>query len=316
MSRAKDIGLRLIGLAVGLGISSLVMLATGYDLGGFFSAFVEGLGPNLDSTLRWYAPLLLAGLAGLIAFRDGAFNLGLDGQIYVGGAGAAVVAIAWGPVLPAPLVVAIACVVAVLAGAAVAGAAALLRVLFGTPEVITTLVMNPLCAIAVTLLVVGPLAPQGGGGNTESSAVISEQLWLPALSPQSLATVAVVFALLAALLVGVYYRFTVWGFEATLYGAAPEFSFASGVPNRRVFVRRCWPPAALPDSSARRRCWGSSTASPRASTPASASTASRSPWSAASRSSAPSWSRCCSRCCARPGRSARSPWASRRSSST
>ncbi len=237
MSRAKDIGLRLIGLAVGLGISSLVMLATGYDLGGFFSAFVEGLGPNLDSTLRWYAPLLLAGLAGLIAFRDGAFNLGLDGQIYVGGAGAAVVAIAWGPVLPAPLVVAIACVVAVLAGAAVAGAAALLRVLFGTPEVITTLVMNPLCAIAVTLLVVGPLAPQGGGGNTESSAVISEQLWLPALSPQSLATVAVVFALLAALLVGVYYRFTVWGFEATLYGAAPEFSFASGVPNRRVFVR-------------------------------------------------------------------------------
>lgn len=235
--RAREAGLRILGLCLGLLISSLVMVLTGNDLAGFVAAFVDGLGPNLDSTLRWYAPLLLAGLAGLIAFRDGALNLGLDGQVYVGGAASAVVALWWGASLPPALTVVAACVAAVVAGALVAGAAAAMRILFGTPEVITTLVMNPLCALAVTLLVTGPLAPEGGGGNTESSEVIPADLWLPPLMPGSLSTIAVGIALITALLVAVYYRYTVWGFESTVFGSAPEFAFAVGIPNRRVFVR-------------------------------------------------------------------------------
>ncbi|MFF2275603.1 ABC transporter permease [Agromyces sp. NPDC058126] len=233
----RSIALRLLGLAVGLAASALVMLATGNDVVGFIEAIGAGFGANLDSTLRWFAPLLLAGVAGVIAFRDGAFNLGLDGQIYLGAAASSVVALGIGRELHPVVGIALCIAAAIVAGAAVAGVCALLRLLFGTPEVITTLVMNPLCAIVVTLLVTGPLAPRGDAGNTESSEVIPEQLWLPSLAPHSLATVAVALALAVVAIVAVYYRFTVWGLESRLFGAAPSFSFYAGVPNVRVFLR-------------------------------------------------------------------------------
>ncbi|PWC05646.1 ABC transporter permease subunit [Agromyces badenianii] len=235
----RSVALRLVGLAAGLAASALVMLVTGNDVGGFIDAIGAGFGSNLDSTLRWFAPLLLAGVAGVIAFRDGAFNLGLDGQIYLGAAASSVVALGVGRDLDPFLGVSLAIVAAIAAGAAVAGVCALLRLLFGTPEVITTLVMNPLCAIVVTLLVTGPLAPGGAAGNTESSEVIPEQLWLPSLSPHSLATAAVSIALAVVAIVAVYYRFTIWGFESRLFGAAPTFSFYAGFRTCGSSSARC-----------------------------------------------------------------------------
>lgn len=236
-SHWNRLGWRLFGAGIALAASALVMIATGNDVGGFVAAMADGLGPNLESTLRWFAPLLLAGIAGAIAFRDGALNLGLDGQIYVGGAASAVVALGLAGVLPAPLVIVLAVAAGAIAGAAVAGVAALMRLWFGTPEVITTLVLNPLCALSVVWLVNGPLAAHGGSGNTESSPLVAKELWLPSLTPGSLATIALYIALGALLVTAIYYRYTTWGFESRVFGASPQFAFYSGIPNVTVFFR-------------------------------------------------------------------------------
>lgn len=235
--RIARLAWRLVAVLAGLALSALVMWASGSDVAGFLRAIGGGLGPGLDSTLRWFAPLLLAGVAGVIAFRDGALNLGLDGQIFVGGAASTAVALGLGGTLPAPLVVLLAALAGVVAGAAVAGVAGLMRFWFGTPEVISTLVMNPLCTLLVVWLVDGPLAASSAGGNTESSAPLGSSLWLPPLGDGSLASAAVFIALGVLVAAGVYYAWTSWGFESRIFGASPRFAFFAGIPNTAVFFR-------------------------------------------------------------------------------
>lgn len=235
--RIRSVVWRLLAVIVGLALSAALMALTGNTVTGFVGAIADGFGPNLDSTLRWFAPLLLAGIAGAIAFRDGALNLGLDGQIFVGGAASATVAIVVGPTLPPAIVIGLAVVAGVVGGALVAGFAGLLRLWFGTPEVITTLVLNPLCALFVTWLAGGPLKAQSTGGNTESSAILAPDLWLPSLGAGSLASIAVFLAIAVLLATGGYYAWTTWGFESRLFGASPQFAFYAGIPNVRVYFR-------------------------------------------------------------------------------
>lgn len=227
---------RLLGVLVGIGLSLVAMLLLGYDVAGFAEAVVMSLGS--DTTLRWLGPLLLTGVAGAIAFRDGAFNLGLDGQIYLGGAASAAVTLTLQSSVPPWLVLLLATAAGIVGGACGASIPAILRLRWGVPELISTLVLNPVCLLFVSFLVQGgPLASGASQGHTESSPVFDRAVWLPALWPGSLASISVALAVALWIVVALYYRYTVWGFESKLYGAAPRFSFYAGVANSTVFVR-------------------------------------------------------------------------------
>ena len=96
---------------------------------------------NLQQTLILTTTLILTGLAVAVAFRAGLFNIGGQGQYLVG----VTVAVAIGAELgglPRGLHVPLALVCAVLAGAAWAGIAGLMRATTGAHEVITTIMLN------------------------------------------------------------------------------------------------------------------------------------------------------------------------------
>ncbi len=115
-------------------------------------------------------PLIFTGLASAVAFRCGIFNIGVEGQLYLGGFVAAVVAanVSGAPALVGAL--------AVLAAAAAGGALALfagwLKTRFGIHEVISTIMLNYITTNIVTYLLVSffkepgstprtPTAPEG-----------------------------------------------------------------------------------------------------------------------------------------------------------
>ena len=107
----------------------------------------------LEGTVLKAVPLLLTGLAVAIAFRAGVWNIGAEGQ-FLAGALAAFLAARWG--LMASLVA------AMLAGAAWASLATLMRLCRNAPEVLTTILLN---FIAIHLLgwsINGPLKERGG----------------------------------------------------------------------------------------------------------------------------------------------------------
>ena len=96
---------------------------------------------NLQQTLILTVPLILTGLAVAFAFRCGMFNIGGQGQYIVGTVVAATVGIHVASVGSLPLIV-LAITLSVLAGAAWAGIAGLLKATVGAHEVITTIMLN------------------------------------------------------------------------------------------------------------------------------------------------------------------------------
>src|SRR2546428_1503667 len=140
-------------------IGGLVVLATGKDPLAVYRAIFEGSGlnwlghvpwwhhtgdfaaQNMQQTLLDTTTLILTGLAVAFAFRCGMFNIGGQGQYFIGAYFAVWIGSSLGG-LPGAVHVFLAVTVAALAGAAFAGIAGLLKATVGAHEVISTIMLN------------------------------------------------------------------------------------------------------------------------------------------------------------------------------
>jgi len=150
-----------LAIAAALAVSAVFLALLGADPGDALLALVDGaFGDRLawENTLVRACPLILVGLAVAVAFRCGIWNIGGEGQLYVGALAAT--ALATRLSTPAPLVFALAA--GVSAGAVWAGLAALLRVSRGVSEVLSTLLLNFIAILAVAWAVQGPLQEVSG----------------------------------------------------------------------------------------------------------------------------------------------------------
>jgi simple sugar transport system permease protein len=117
----------------------------------------------LQSTLLTAVPITAAALGVAIAYRAGLFNLGGDGQIYMGALGAVLVALAGEGLPQAVLLPAV--LLAGAAGGLVWGAVAgALRARLGLSELISTIMLNFIAFWIVSYLVRGPIEDPLGGG--------------------------------------------------------------------------------------------------------------------------------------------------------
>src|SRR5947209_11273378 len=137
--------------------SGLALLATGHDVLSSYrrlsdAAFVAK--GALGDTLVSATPLAFTGLAAAAAFRMRLFNIGGEGQLYIGaitaaGAGLYLGGKGW----PTALVVAAMVVAGAAGGAAWASIAGVLRAFFKTSEIITSLMLNYVAAYVLTYLI-------------------------------------------------------------------------------------------------------------------------------------------------------------------
>jgi simple sugar transport system permease protein len=142
-------------VAVAVVLSGLVLLATEHDPVHTFARLVErgftGEGA-LTSTLVSATPLLFTGLAAAVAFRMQVFNIGGEGQLYVGAVCASGAALALRD-LPAPVLIAAMAVAGIAGGAAWAVVPGALRARFNTNEIITSLMLNYVAGLFLTYLI-------------------------------------------------------------------------------------------------------------------------------------------------------------------
>jgi simple sugar transport system permease protein len=188
---------------------------------------------NLFQTLQLATPLILTGLATVVAFRSGMINLGQEGQYLIGATMAA-----WlGFALDLPPVIHAAVVIA--ASMAAAGAygwvPGILKVKLGVNEVITTLVMNAIANLFMTYVVNYPL--RADQGSTAHSPIIDETARLMTFFQGSRWGVGFILALLAAVVVYIYLWRSVPGYEQRMSGQAPFFARFGGIRNERAAVR-------------------------------------------------------------------------------
>lgn len=181
---------------------------------------------SIAETLLRAIPLTFTGLAVAIAFRGGAFNVGAEGQLYIGGTAAAVVAL-WLPALPSYFLLPLMIAAAMVAGALWAGLAGMLKLRFGASELITTIMLTYVAIYLVSYLLRGPLQEAAGylpqtdrlpSGARFASLITSTRLHMGFLV--TLATVALTQFLL--------WR-TVWGYRLRVTGINSRAAMAAGM---------------------------------------------------------------------------------------
>ncbi|MDR2177888.1 MAG: ABC transporter permease [Treponema sp.] len=158
--------LRLAGVLAALAASGLIMLILGYnplDIYGRLVAGSLGTAYRLRNTIQKAIPLAVLSLGTLAAFRMKFWNIGQEGQFYMGAYGAALAAFSF-PGLPALLLLSLMFLAGLAFGAAWALIPALLKARFSTSETLVTLMLNYVAAKWVSYLQYGPWRDPAGSG--------------------------------------------------------------------------------------------------------------------------------------------------------
>jgi simple sugar transport system permease protein len=191
----------------------------------------------LGNTLDGIALLLTASLGITLAFRGGCFNLGAEGQIYIGGLAASVVLLSPATGNGASMgLLCLACLAAMAAGGAMGALSGTLKRRFGANELITSFLLSAALSPAADYLIAGPL--RNPRGNLLATEHFAANRLLPRLLPPSYLSLSFVFALVLILLGHVFLYRTVWGYRFKTAGSAPEFAQYGGIN-----AERCWIPA-------------------------------------------------------------------------
>jgi ABC-type uncharacterized transport system permease subunit len=224
------IAIPVLAIFTALVVSSAVMLTSGTDPIEAFLALGEGAFGSQDAiieTLIKTAPFILAGLGIALAFRGGLFNIGVQGQLFMGSVFA--VFVGYSVNLPAILHIPLALLAGMLGGALWAAIPGWLKARQGAHEVITTIMLNFIAARVInwSIATEGPLrAPRTPVPETPA---VFESARLPVLIADSRLHAGVIIALVAA---GVVYWLlwrTVTGFEIRTVGANPSAARYAGI---------------------------------------------------------------------------------------
>jgi simple sugar transport system permease protein len=179
---------------------------------------------------------VLTGTAVAVAFRAGVLNIGAEGQLLVGAAAAAGVALSLGPDGGFATGLALALLAAALGGAMWAGAAALLRTRYGVLEVISTIMLNFVALHLVSYLVRGPL--QEPTRVYPQSATIAQAFHLPRIPGAGRLHAGLILAIALAGAAGWALRNTAAGFRLMATGESPSAAAsAGGIDVRGTTVR-------------------------------------------------------------------------------
>jgi general nucleoside transport system permease protein len=244
-----------LGAPVGAGVAALVIAAmplawAGVDIGRAFQLIFNGALGNalaLTETLTRSIPLIFTGLAAAVAFRAKLWNIGAEGQLYMGALAAVAVSMAFGPadpfaevdpgalgsqawfMLPASLVA------GAIAGALMMLGPTVLKLNFGVDEVVTTLLLNFVVLLFVSWMLEGPMQDPMGMGWPQTIPV-AEAAELPKLVPRTRLHVGLVIGVAFALLMWLLISRSVWGYRVRAVGLNQRAAAFAGIPVWRVML--------------------------------------------------------------------------------
>jgi simple sugar transport system permease protein len=190
---------------------------------------------GISETLTRATPLIFTGLAAAFAFRAGFWNIGGEGQLYVG----ALVAVVLGSgliVLPAALMIPLLMLAGALASGILLFVSAVLKVKLGADEVVTTLLLNFVAVLVISTLISGPLEDPMGMGWPQSEPVI-ESAQLPKLYYGMRLHLGFVIGVLVALVIWWVNAYTTFGYEARAVGLNHQAANFAGIPVSSVILK-------------------------------------------------------------------------------
>ncbi|EPR14661.1 MULTISPECIES: ABC transporter permease [Agrobacterium] len=239
--------LPLLNVVTAFLISGLVVWSIGESPLAALRLLIEGAlgrGDAIGFTLFYTTSFIFTGLSVAVAFHAGLFNIGSEGQAYIGGLGAALVALALDRYVPWYVTMPFAVIGAALFGAAWAFIPAWLQAKRGSHVVITTIMFNFIAAALMVYLLVNVLIVPGKMAPETRTFLPGGQLpkldWLMALFGLKLGpapfNVSFIIALVMCFLVWVLIWRTKLGYEMRTLGISPSAAIYAGIPYARTVI--------------------------------------------------------------------------------
>ncbi len=196
----------------------------------------------ISDTLVKATPLILAGLGVAIAFRMRLWNIGAEGQLFIGAWATAGVALFWlPPETPKPLMLAAMTVAGIVAGGLWGFIPGFLKAKLGVNEIISSLMLTYVAFEFNNYFVYGPWAA-GGFGLT---APFPRTAWYPRLTDYGdafpilrgmTAHMGIIYGIIAAVALFVVFKYSKWGYELKVIGDNPEAARYAGMNLSRNII--------------------------------------------------------------------------------
>lgn len=231
-SRMMTLGIPVLSAVIALALATIPLAFAGASIGQAYVEMFRGVFGSVfafTEMLTRATPLIFTGLAAALAFRARLWNIGAEGQLYLGAMAA--VAVGSGAFdLPAVLLIPIIVILGCAAGAAGMVLPTALKSRFGADEVVTTLLLNFIILIFLQMMLEGALKDPMGLGWPQSPPILDQGM-LPPLMDRMRVHSGLIIALVVAVIAQFMLVRSVWGFKLRAVG---ENAAAAGHAGIRV----------------------------------------------------------------------------------
>jgi general nucleoside transport system permease protein len=191
---------------------------------------------GITDTIGYATPLVFTGLAAAVAFRMNLFNIGGEGQLYLGMIAGSWAGFAIAPSLPGALANGVVLLFGALGGAAWVLVPAVARARLGTSEIVTTLLLNYVALNVVNYLIFGTQSYW----RDPSTAFPQGKALDPAVRMQTIGSTTVyplIFVgIVVALALWFVNRRTNFGYEVSVVADSPPAARYAGISTTRMTV--------------------------------------------------------------------------------
>lgn len=240
---ATNIALPMFNLLTALVVSAGVIYLLGenpLEALGIMLKSALGNAEGFGYTLFYATTFIFTGLSVSIAMQAGLFNIGSDGQMYLGGLGLTLIMLQFDASLPAWILIPLAMSAAAVFGAAWAFIPGYLQAKRGSHVVVTTIMFNFIAASLMNFIIITYMIPTGE--QNPASRVFAESGWLPRLdswlpalgnTPLNLTFIVAILCLAAY---GVLVTRTRWGFALRAAGKSAHAAAYAGISMSTVII--------------------------------------------------------------------------------
>jgi len=229
-------------------LSPLVSIVLGLVASGVMMLFLKANPITVYGTMFSYAfrdiynvadifakatPLILTGLAFGFAFRSSLFNIGAQGQFYMGALAAVACSLSLGG-LPAVIVLPIALVASALAGGLWAALIGYLKARFNANEFLVSMMLTYVAMAVMNYMVRSPL--KEAKGEYPQTDVIPANSWLAHLIPHTRLHWGFLLALVLALVAYIILWKTSLGYRIRVVGSNLDAAKYAGISTKRIFI--------------------------------------------------------------------------------
>src|SRR5664279_2068179 len=229
----------ILAVVAALVIGAIIIAVIGKDPGAAYAElFLSPLTTpyGLGALLAHSVQLLILSAAVIVSFRAGFFNIGGEGQLYVGALAGALTGIALkDSSLPSFLVIITVLVVAFVVGGVWGWIPGALLAFWNVNIIVTTLMMSSIATLLTQYLVTGPFVDKAYG--SVGSKKLGSNALLPVFNAEYSLTPDIIIALVIVIILGLVLTRSVWGLKVRELGEMNRFAEYTGVNPRTMSMQ-------------------------------------------------------------------------------